>query len=103
LLLLGGALPVVSVVIFLFFPPSSGLLIHLSFFGRPVLHATANGGQYFIALSSCVALSASMSKLQVTFVSAGYRLLQHSVVHQNGMALFGLNPSIREDFTIAIM
>ena len=102
-LLLGGASPVVSVGLFLLFFLSNGLLIHFSFFGCPALHAPANGGQYFIALSSGVALRASMSKLQVTFASAGYCLLQHSVVHQNGMALFGFNPSIHKDFTIAIM
>jgi len=44
-----------------------------------------------------------MSKLQVTFLLAGYCLLQHSVVHQNGMQLFAFNPLILEDFTIAIM
>jgi hypothetical protein len=93
----------VSGALFLFFFPSNELFIRLSFFGRPALRAPANGGHYFIAFSSGVALSASMSKLQVTFESAGYCLLQHSVVHQNGMVLFGFNPSIREDFTIAIM
>jgi hypothetical protein len=44
LLLLGGGSPVVSAALFLFFFPSNGLLIRLSFFGRPALRAPANGG-----------------------------------------------------------
>jgi hypothetical protein len=54
-------------------------------------------------VSSGVRLSASKSTLQVTSVSAGYCLFQHSVVHQFGIVFVGVNPSIQPHLTTAIM
>jgi hypothetical protein len=93
----------VLTILFLFFLPSRGLLMRLSIFGRPAFLAAAYGGQYLIAESSGKVLSTSISKLQMTFVSAGYCLRQHSVDHQVGMEFVAVNPSILDELTTATM
>jgi hypothetical protein len=61
------------------------------------------GGQYLINPSSGVRLSVLRSKLHETSTSSGYCRFQHSVVHHNGIAFVGVNPSMRPDLTTAIM
>ena len=69
--------------------------MHLLFFGRPAFLGAAYGRQYIIAASSGVDLNVSISKLQVSFVSAGYWLCQHSIVHQTGMEFEKIRPWAR--------
>ncbi len=90
-------------VIFLFFFPSRGLFMRLVFFGRLTFLGVAYGGQYLIAAFYSVHLNVSISKWQVSFVSGGYWLCQHSVVHQTSMEFVAVKPSILDNLTTATM
>ncbi len=87
-------------VLFYFFS-SRGLFMRLFFFGRPAFLGAAYGGQYLIAASSGVNLNVSISKWQVSFVSAGYWLHQHCMVYQTGMDFVAVKPSILDNLTTA--
>ncbi len=78
-------------VLFLFFFSSRGLFMCLLLFVHPAFLGAAYGRQYLIAASSGVNLNVSISKWQVSFVSTGYWLRQHSVVHQTGMEFAAVN------------
>jgi hypothetical protein len=59
-------------VLYLFLFPSRGLFMSLLFFGHPAFLGAAYGKQYVIAEASGVDLMVSVSKCQVSFVSAGF-------------------------------
>jgi hypothetical protein len=50
-----------------------------------------------------VDLNVSISKWQVSFVSAGYWLHWHSIVHQTGMKFVAVKPSILDNLTTTTM